>query len=939
MKSALILFVSSIFRSEVALGLQTFKLPWWHPTLQYVADEYIAAPPGHPLLDEDEDFQGFIAYYENKNHRFFDGDSGFLYEPDGLPNNHPGLDQFFEPKETPYEDFPIVYWDHPDILENYNWGEPLPEGHPVVMDMLSDLLPSNHPYIDDLFQQHEDLPIWHIDISMILRIGAFPTYLPTSAPATEFGFVETEVHIEDDQPIAEDYSPEGDEINIEDNQQITEEEFPEEVEDNIGDDNIGNDQKIKEEDLPSESTTAESIPETVESMSIEVLPTDIPFSVYSGHPALVEEMIVPPFKHHPTVSHLFMAHQPPDHPNIDDLIEEGFTLPRWHPSISHMIAPRSLVASPGSLLCYALSALVVVALVLRNCKHWHNSKRSIEKSFPGKFVEKNIIDETRMSASDGHSTSDDGRSSPTFPPPDLTCDDGVEMDPLSSNMLVGVNSLPRLDQNHHNAMEISRMRNESDAEPVKSIIIAYREKRNTRLRTAWIKILGKRALGTHSSNGELVFCMFYVALNSLALLLSPYDLNVGFGSLAAGNIVFLVVSAIKNSVLTWFLGMAFDQVIVYHQFIGRVTVVTSFIHSCFYFNRLVEFMSDRVYKTGFIALMFGIFITISSLNWIRRKYFNVFYWSHIAFVGFIVCVFLHARGARPFIMVSVASYVVDKVLHMMWTQLPRKTLRIEPVGEGGKTTFVRISKTPLNQLLGRHKVGQWVVVNFPELSLTEWHPFSVASGPSQPFIDLYIRALGNHTKSIANYSEKCASENRQALIRVDGPYGNLSFNYRRYGSLVLVGGGIGITPLISIIKDIYEKGEAKQFKKLSHCMKNVHLIWIMPHEADAALFLEQLLIYRELSTHEPSLPLLEVSIHITREESAHKIESRPVFYTRPDIPQMMNECTAKAVEAGSSSILIFACGPGSMVNQVWDASMKKNSKRIRVDFHHESFAY
>jgi hypothetical protein len=29
----------------------------------------------------------------------------------------------------------------------------------------------------------------------------------------------------------------------------------------------------------------------------------------------------------------------------------------------------------------------------------------------------------------------------------------------------------------------------------------------------------------------------------------------------------------------------------------------------------------------------------------------------------------------------------------------------------------------------------------------------------------------------------------------------------------------------------------------------------------------------------------------------------------------------------------------SMVNQVWDASMKKNSKRIRVDFHHESFAY
>jgi hypothetical protein len=300
----------------------------------------------------------------------------------------------------------------------------------------------------------------------------------------------------------------------------------------------------------------------------------------------------------------------------------------------------------------------------------------------------------------------------------------VEDDILSSSRCSNVDTaiaLSRLDQNHHQAMELSRKKHESDAQPVQSSITAYQEKKNTRLRYAWTKFFGKRLSGTDHSHGYLVFCLFYVAVNFAALLLSPYDFNVGFGSLAAGNIVFLVVSAIKNSVFTWFLGMAFDQVIVYHQFIGRVTVVASFVHSCFYFDRLVEFMSDRVYKTGFIALMFGIFITISSLNWIRRKYFNAFYWSHLAFVGFIVCVYLHARGARPFVLAAVASYAVDKVLHMVWTQLPRKTMRIEPVGERGKTTFVRVGKTPLNQLLGRNTVGQWVVVNFPELSLTEWH--------------------------------------------------------------------------------------------------------------------------------------------------------------------------------------------------------------------------
>ena len=40
---------------------------------------------------------------------------------------------------------------------------------------------------------------------------------------------------------------------------------------------------------------------------------------------------------------------------------------------------------------------------------------------------------------------------------------------------------------------------------------------------------------------------------------------------------------------------------------------------------------------------------------------------------------------------------------------------------GDRTAHVRFAKTPLASLLGRHKVGQYVFVNFPELSLNEWH--------------------------------------------------------------------------------------------------------------------------------------------------------------------------------------------------------------------------
>ena len=44
------------------------------PALLLHRNKQLAAPPGHPLLDEDEDFQGHIESYTDEGHRWFDGD-------------------------------------------------------------------------------------------------------------------------------------------------------------------------------------------------------------------------------------------------------------------------------------------------------------------------------------------------------------------------------------------------------------------------------------------------------------------------------------------------------------------------------------------------------------------------------------------------------------------------------------------------------------------------------------------------------------------------------------------------------------------------------------------------------------------------------------------------------------------------------------------------
>jgi len=57
-------------------------------------------------------------------------------------------------------------------------------------------------------------------------------------------------------------------------------------------------------------------------------------------------------------------------------------------------------------------------------------------------------------------------------------------------------------------------------------------------------------------------------------------------------------------------------------------------------------------------------------------------------------------------------------------------------------------------------------------------------------------------------------------VYVDGPYGEGHQDWHRYDVSILVGGGIGVTPFASILKDIVEKSRSNvkfQCRKVNKC--------------------------------------------------------------------------------------------------------------------------
>ena len=142
---------------------------------------------------------------------------------------------------------------------------------------------------------------------------------------------------------------------------------------------------------------------------------------------------------------------------------------------------------------------------------------------------------------------------------------------------------------------------------------------------------------------------------------------------------------------------------------------------------------------------------------------------------------------------SFVLYTLDRVLRFYYSQ--SATAVVSASVEGGSRACA-VTRLEMCQHGFSHQPGQYLFLNIPAISTTQWHPFSVSSCCNQATFTCHIKNMGDEQFTGQLY--RMVSRNIPIKVNVDGPYGALSLRPDDYDVIILVAGGIGITPMISL---------------------------------------------------------------------------------------------------------------------------------------------
>ncbi|KAF6130943.1 hypothetical protein HJG60_007881 [Phyllostomus discolor] len=357
--------------------------------------------------------------------------------------------------------------------------------------------------------------------------------------------------------------------------------------------------------------------------------------------------------------------------------------------------------------------------------------------------------------------------------------------------------------------------------------------------------------------------------------------------------------------------------------------------------------------TGVIMLLVLAIMYVFASHHFRRCSFRGFWLTHHLYILLYVLLIIHGSFAliqmprfHIFFLVPALIYGGDKLVSLSRKKVEISVVKAELLPSG--VTHLQFQRPQGFE----YKSGQWVRIACLALGTTEYHPFTLTSAPHEDTLSLHIRAVGPWTTRLREiYSPSPDGCARNPKLYLDGPFGEGHQEWHKFEVSVLVGGGIGVTPFASILKDLV-------FKSSVSCQvfcKKIYFIWVTRTQRQFEWLAD---IIREVEENDHQ-DLVSVHIYITQlaekfdlrttmlyicERHFQKVLNRSLFtglrsithFGRPPFEPFFN--SLQEVHPQVRKIGVFSCGPPGMTKNVEKACQLINRQdRTHFSHHYENF--
>ncbi|XP_018936106.1 NADPH oxidase 1 [Cyprinus carpio] len=388
--------------------------------------------------------------------------------------------------------------------------------------------------------------------------------------------------------------------------------------------------------------------------------------------------------------------------------------------------------------------------------------------------------------------------------------------------------------------------------------------------------------------------------------------------------------------------------------------------------------------TGVVITLALILMITSSMEVIRRSYYEVFWYTHHLFIIFFAGLVFHGAGRivrsqqvtdpphntsfcedqpenwgkNPECPIPQFAggfpqtwmWVIGPMIIYLCERLLRFIRYMQPVSY--RKIVIRPSKVLELQLVKpgfKMAVGQYVFLNCPAISQLEWHPFTMTSAPEEDFFSVHIRSVGDWTEDLIKMVENLPEGGQGPKMAVDGPFGTASEDVFDYEVSMLVGAGIGVTPFASILKSIWYKFKDSDPKLRT---KRIYFYWLCRETYAFEWFADLLQVLEKEMEERGMRDFLTYKLYLTGWDQSHVNHAMVHFDKDTDIitglkqktsygrPNWDKEFEQVRQENPSSVVGTFLCGPQALAKDLEKKCVKYSEvdpRKTKFYFNKENF--